>query len=362
MIVFPVVIIYFFTSMMDEGLPEDMPCGIVDLDNTPTTRTLVRTLDAFQSTHVIGRYNSVSEARQAIQRGDIYGFLYLPKGTTRELLSAQQPKVSFYYSAVTMVAGNMLFRDLTTVTKLGSAKVGAAKLSMLGKSPDEMQTFLQPITIDLHMIGNPWSNYNVYLSSIMIPGVLILFMFLITAYSIGTELKFKRAHDWMRMADNNVWIALTGKILPQFLIFSMIMFGYMWYLYGYLEFPHPGGTSHIVLLAVLTVMASEGFGIFAFGLMPSLRLSMSVCSLWAVLGFSACGATYPVFAMDSMIEAIAQLIPLRHYYMVYQIAIFNDYPLIDAWYNVVMLITFACLPILVARHIKKAMLEYIYIP
>ena len=32
------------------------------------------------------------------------------------------------------------------------------------------------------------------------------------------------------------------------------------------------------------VLASEGFGIFIFGLMPSLRMSMSISSLWGVLG------------------------------------------------------------------------------
>lgn len=118
----------------------------------------------------------------------------------------------------------------------------------------------------------------------------------------------------------------------------------------------------ILLLGVLTVLASQGFGVFAFGLLPSLRMSMSICSLWAVLGFSACGATFPVFAMDSMIEAIAQLIPLRHYYMIYQICIFNGYPLVDAWWNVTALVAFACLPLLTMLNIRKAMLEYEYIP
>ena len=89
---------------------------------------------------------------------------------------------------------------------------------------------------------------------------------------------------------------------------------------------------------------------------------MSICSLWAVIGFSAAGATYPVFAMDSMIEAIAQLIPLRHYYMIYQLCIFNGFPLIDAWFNVVAMIAFICLPLLTIWNIKKAMLKYVYIP
>ena len=44
MLVFPLLSLLFFTSLMDEGLPEDMPVGVVDLDNTSTSRSLVRRL------------------------------------------------------------------------------------------------------------------------------------------------------------------------------------------------------------------------------------------------------------------------------------------------------------------------------
>lgn len=362
MVVFPIIVIFFFTSLMSEGQPEKLPCGVVDNDNTSTTRALIQRLDAFQSTRVVAHYNNVSEARQAIQRGEIYGFLYIPDHMTADLIAQRQPKVSFYYSNVTLVAGGMVFKDLKTITTLVSASVGSAKLQMLGKTNREIRNFIQPIAIDLHMIGNPWMSYNVYLSSIMIPGVLVLFMLLITVYSIGTELKFGRAREWIQMADYNIFVALTGKLLPQTLIFLSIFLGFEWYIYGYLNFPHPGGLPMILLIAVLTVLSSQGFGTFAFGLMPSLRMSMSVCSLWAVVGFSACGATFPLFAMDGMIQALAEIIPLRHYYMIYQICVFNGYPLIDAWQNVIILVGFACLPILTMRNLKRAMLEYVYIP
>ena len=362
MVVFPIIVIFFFTSLMSEGQPEKLPCGVVDNANTSTTRALIHRLDAFQSTRVVAHYNNVSEARQAIQRGEIYGFLYIPDRMTADLIAQRQPKVSFYYSNVTLVAGGMVFKDLKTITTLVSASVGSAKLQMLGKTNREIRNFIQPIAIDLHMIGNPWMSYNVYLSSIMIPGVLVLFMLLITVYSIGTELKFGRAREWIQMADYNIFVALTGKLLPQTLIFLSIFLGFEWYIYGYLNFPHPGGLPMILLIAVLTVLSSQGFGAFAFGLMPSLRMSMSVCSLWAVVGFSACGATFPLFAMDGMIQALAEIIPLRHYYMIYQICVFNGYPLIDAWQNVIILVGFACLPILTMRNLKRAMLEYVYIP
>ncbi len=361
-LVFPLMVVAFFTTLMNEGEPVEMPVGVVDQDNTHVSRAMIRKLDGFQTTHVVGHYANMNDARNAIQQNKIYAFLLIPKGTTDKLLNSEQPKISFYYSNVTLVAGSLLFRDLKTVSALGSAAVGSAKLSALGKTSKEIRTFLQPITIDLHMIGNPWASYNIYLSTAMVPGVLMVFVFLLVPYSIGTELKFHRSKQWMRMADNNIHVAIAGKILPQTLLFTLVMWCFEFYIFYGLGFPHPGGVVPIMLLGFLSILACQCFGIFIFGLMPSLRLAMSVCSLWSVISFSASGATFPVFAMDSMIQSLAQLFPLRHYYMIYQMCIFNGYPLSYAWFNFMALAMFICLPIFTISNIKKAMLVYVYIP
>ena len=362
MVIFPLVALLFFTSLMDEGLPEDMPVGIVDLDNTTTTRALVRRLDAFQNSRVVDSYTSVAEARRAIQENRIYAFLYIPRGTTAQLLASRRPKVSYYYSLTSLTGGSLLMKDLKTIATLGSAGVGQGILSAHGLTDKQIETFLQPIRLDVHQIANPWSNYNIYLSSVFVPGIMMLFMFLISAYSLGMELKFKRGKEWIDVADGNIIVAIFGKFLPQALVFLALIFAYEYYIYEVLQFPRLGSVLMVVLLAVLQVFASIGFGIFAFGLTPSLRMSMSICSLWAMLGFSLAGSAFPVMGMDEPIQALSWLFPLRHYYMLYQITVFNGYPLIDAWFHLVGLVAFTLLPWFVLRKIKNAMLTYVYIP
>ena len=362
MVVFPVLVTLFFTSMMNDGQPLDMPVAVVDEDNTSTTRSLIRNLDAFQNSEVVAHYPTVGEARRAIQENHIYGFLYIPKGTTDKLLASRQPNISFYYSLASITAGSLVFKDLKTISTLGSAAVGQATMRARGYTDAQIQTFLQPIRVDLHQIQNPQTNYSVYLSTMLIPGILMLFMFLITAYSLGMELKFDTGKEWLQMANNNILVALVGKLLPQALIFLTITFFYEYYVFGVLGFPHPGGVPMMILLAVLHVLAAQGFGVFVFGLMPSLRMSMSICSLWAVLGFSMAGSAFPIIGMDEPLQALSWLFPLRHYYMLYQICVFNGYPLLEAWFHFAALVGFALLPWLVLKKIKNAMLTYVYIP
>ena len=95
MLVAPIFGAVFFASMMSEGLPSQLPTGLVDEDDTQTTRSIVRVLSAMKTTRLDHRYHTFSEAREAMQRGDIYAFFYIPEGTTEKALASRQPTVSF---------------------------------------------------------------------------------------------------------------------------------------------------------------------------------------------------------------------------------------------------------------------------
>jgi ABC-2 type transport system permease protein len=347
---------------MRDGLPKEMPVGVVDMDNTATTRSLLRQMDAFQQTRVVARYPSVTEARRAMQENEIYAFIYLPAGTTDDLLSQRQPKISLYFSYTSIASGSLLWRDLKTIATLGSAAVGRGTMRAQGFTDGQTMAALQPIAIDLHQVSNPWTNYNAYLSTMLIPGVQMLFIFLVTAYSLGMELKFRRNKLLMAKANNSITVAMIGKLLPQTMIWLILVLGYECYIYNVLHFPHAGDWWTILRLALMEVLASQGFGVFIFGLLPSLRMSMSVCSLWAVLSFSMCGAAFPVIGMDPPLQSLSVLFPLRHYYQLYQATVLNGFPVIEVWFHFAALAGFILLPITVWRKLKNAMLTYVYIP
>ena len=362
MVVMPIVAVLFFTTILSSGQPTEMPVGIVDQDYTPITRRMARLLDAFQTTRIAGQYATVSDARRAVQRGEIYAFLYVPKGTSAKLLASRKPTISFYYSMTSMTSGSLLFRDLKTIASLGNAGLMQTTLRMRGATEDQIMTYLQPITIDLHQVANPTLDYNAYLSTTLVPGVLTLFLFLLAAYSLGTELKFETGRNLLYMSGDNIWVAITGKLLPLYIMSLCIFLLYELYAYYYLGFPHLGGPWPILWLGVLTVHASLGFGIFMFGMLPQLRMSMSICSLWAVLSFSMAGSIFPAESMDAPLTALTWLFPLRHYFMVYQAVVFNGYPVAGVWLHVVALVIFALLPLLTFPRIKKALKYYVYVP
>ncbi len=362
MVVLPVLLVVFFTTMLDEGIPQDLPVGVVDQDNSATSRALVRNLDAMQNSRVVYHFADVTEARNAMQQGEVYAYLYIPEGTAAKLLAGRQPAVSYYYTMTCMTAGSMASKDLKTIGVLGSAAVGQAMLSAKGARPEQIKAALQPVTIDAHMIANPMGSYNYSLTTVFVPGILMLFMALLSAYTLGMEMKFDTGKEWLARADGNIFVAVVGKYLVHVLVFLLVIFLYQFYLFNVLHFPRLGGVWSIVRLTFLQVLSSVGFGIFSFGLMPSMRMSMSISSLWSVLGLSMCGSAFPIAGMDAPLQALSWLFPMRHYWMIYQATVLNGFPIIDVWFHFVALVAFTLLPWFVIRKVKNAMLNYVYIP
>lgn len=362
MIIAPVFCYLFFTTLMANGLPTDLPAGVVDLDNTSTTRNIIRNLDAFQQTHIVAHYPSVMEARKAIQRGEIYSFYYIPEGTTEATLASRQPKVSFYVNYSYLIAGSLLYKDQRTISELAAGAVGRATLYAKGATEDQAMAFLQPIVIDTHALNNPWLNYSVYLCNTLFPGILMLLIFLTTIYTLGEEVKNGTGRELMHLADNSITKVLIGKLLPHTLVFFVIAVFYNVYLYGYLHYPCHSGIFPMLLAGLLLVLSSQAFGVFLFGLFGSFRLALSAASLWGVISFSISGFTFPVMAMHPTLQALCVLFPLRHYYLLYVNFALNGYPLIYAWQAVAALLVFLLLPFLVLKKLRTILLQYVYVP
>lgn len=362
MIIAPVFCYLFFTTLMANGLPTDLPAGVVDLDNTSTTRNIIRNLDAFQQTHIVAHYPSVMEARKAIQRGEIYSFYYIPEGTTEATLASRQPKVSFYVNYSYLIAGSLLYKDQRTISELVAGAVGRATLYAKGATEDQAMAFLQPIVIDTHALNNPWLNYSVYLCNTLFPGILMLLIFLTTIYTLGEEVKNGTGRELMHLADNSITKVLIGKLLPHTLVFFVIAVFYNVYLYGYLHYPCHSGIFPMLLAGLLLVLSSQAFGVFLFGLFGSFRLALSAASLWGVISFSISGFTFPVMAMHPTLQALCVLFPLRHYYLLYVNFALNGYPLIYAWQAVVALLVFLLLPFLILKKLRTILLQYVYVP
>lgn len=361
MVVSPLVCCLFFTTLMRGGLPEEMPVGVVDNDNTATTREILRNMDAFSQIRLTGNYESVGSARKAMQRGDIYAFYYIPEGTTADVVAGRRPKVSFYTNNSLLIAGSLIYRDLRTMSVLAGASAVLETLQAKGVDTRLAMAFLQPIVVDTHALSNPWLNYSVYLNNTILPGILMLLVFMVTVFAVGSEIKEGTGREWLALAGNSMLRALTGKLLPHTLVFFAVAALIDFWLYGILAFPCHSGILPLLSASLLMVVASQGFGVFLIAVVPTLRLALSACSLWGVVSFSISGFSFPVMAMHPSLQLLSNLFPLRHYFLIYVNQTLNGYPAGYAWKAWLALLLFALLPLLLLKRLHTAVADYGYI-
>ena len=361
MIVAPVLCIIFFTTLMADGLPTKLPAGLVDEDDTHITRIITRILGSMEETDLAVRYPSFTEARHAMQRGEIYGFFYIPQGLTEDAIANRQPRLSFYTNETYFVPGTLLMKDLRYACELAGLALTRETLYGKGLTEEQAMGILQPIVIETHPLNNPYLDYSVYLNNIILPGILILLVMLSTTYTIGLEWKRNTQRELYSMSGYSSTVALVGKLLPQTFLFSIIFVFYDVYFYKFLMFPCNSGIWAMMLLGIVTVMAAQAFGVFLFGaFIGQMRLSMCLCSLWGILSFSLAGFTYPVPAMDGLLQRLSWLFPLRHYYLIYVNQALDGYSILYVWRSAVALLAFLLLPCTVLWRYRAAFLKYEY--
>lgn len=357
----PMICIIFFTTLMEAGLPTNLPAGVLDEDDTQVSRTFLRTLDAMEQTEIVAHFHTFAEARDAMQRGEIYAFFYIPKGLTEQAISSRQPHVSFYTNETYFIPSALLMKDMRMAAEMLGLSITRESLLGRGLTIDRAMGIMQPIVIEKHPLGNPWLNYSVYLTNIILPGILFILTMLCSCYVIGYEWKENHQHSIYRMAGYSQTTVLAGKLLPITLIYSFFILFIDVYLYKYLEFPCHSGLFPMFLTGVMGIMASQGLAILFFGIfIGQMRFSMSVCSLWGILGVSLSGFTFPVSAMHPVLQVLCNLFPLRHYYLIYVNQALNGYPIGYVWPNVLMLLVFMLVPFLVVPRYKVGLLTKKY--
>ena len=343
----------FFLTFLKQGLPHDLPIGIVDLDDSSLSRNFSRQLDATQLGKVL-KYDSFAEAREDMQSGKITAVCVIPAGMYADVQASRRPTFTYYLNGLYFVGGALSYKNILTMINLADGAVQREVLRAKGVNEDAIMGRIQPVNVDVHQIGNQYTNYGYYLTNIFLPGVLALTVVIILIYSLGAELKYGTSRHLLSTAGGSMYNALFGKLVVYTTLFSVIGLILILLMYDWMHFPIKGSIWNMFLAIVLLVLASESVAIFIIGLLPIPRLALSIGALYSVLAFSMSGFTLPVETMPPYIQGLAEAFPLRHYFLFYSREVIFGTGFAGWWQEVIHLLIFLLLPSLVIYRLKGA--------
>lgn len=339
--------------MMDKGLPQKLPIAVVDLDNTSTTRTLIRQLDAFPRTDVKYKSLSFKEARKKMESLEIYAFLAIPKDFTADAQTGNQPKLVYYTNNAFMVSGSLLFQDLKVISTLASASVGLKTGTAKGMSEIQIMPVISPIQVEAHPLNNPFLNYSIILNNIIQPCMLQLLILMFTISSFGSEIKSRNGESLVKLAGGSSWKLVLGKLLPNTIVFMMIALLHISVFYYYNSFPLNSGFLPIFFGYLLFILASQSLALVLICVFKNYRLAISAASLMGMLAFSVTGFSFPSTAMDPILSALAYIYPVKYYYNIYGDQALNGVPISFSWIYYVALMGFSLLGVILFHQTRR---------
>ena len=359
-IVLPLFCIFFMSTIFGSGQMENIPIGVVDQDQTATSREITRQVEAVPTFRVTRHFADAETARQATQAKEIYGYLVIPDNFEADATSGRNATLSYYYHYALLSVGGEVrgaFESLLRTLSLGPVVMQA---TALGVDKQQITTFLLPVKSSSHPLFNPDLDYSVYLSNPFFFVFFQVIILLVTVYAIGSELKFHTADEWLATARMNILTAVTGKLLPYTVIFSIMSVFANYVMFGMLNIPFSCGFWPLNLTAILFVIASQALAVFLFSLFPALSLVISVVSMVGSLGATLSGVTFPVSSMYTPVYYASFLFPVRHFVEINQNLLYGDYGFAYTWENVSALFCFILPALLILPHLKRAILSHKY--
>lgn len=359
-VVLPLFILFFMATIFGNGQMENIPIGIVDQDNTATSRMISRNISAVPTFKVAQVYTDEAAARQAVQRKEIYGYLSIPPRFEQDATTGKDATLSYYYHyALLSVGGELMAAFETSLAPVALSPV-ALEAVELGVDGKQVETFLLPVQMSNHPIYNPSLDYSVYLS---LPFFYVLFQVLIlltTVYVVGIEIKFRTAGDWLATARGNIVGAVVGKLLPYTIIYIVMGLFANYVMLGILHIPFAGSWALLSVMTVLFIVATQALGLFLFSLFPAVAIVISLVSMVGSLGATLSGVTFPVLNMYPLVRDASYLFPVRHFAEVIQTMLYYDGGLVQVWLSAVVLCLFTLPALAMLPHLKRAIESHRY--
>jgi ABC-2 type transport system permease protein len=361
MVFVPLLSCMFFLSLLTEGLPLQVPTAVVDLDHSPMSRAMIRSLDSEQLVHITEDCESYTKAMEAVKQGRAFGFYVIPANFQEDAIAGRKPTIDYYSNMSYFVPGTFSYKGYKTIAVTAAAGLVSKTATSKGVDQSTVMALIQPVVIDTNPVHNPWTNYSLYLTPSFSAGVLGLMIVLVTIFSITYEIKLNTSRRWLAKAGNSIIIAVTGKLLPQTVVFGIVGVCMLSMLFGYAGFPIYCSIWVMILAMILFVIACQAFGLFIASVVPNPRMGMSVGALISILAFSLTGFSFPVESMYGALASFSYIIPVRWYYLIFVNQALNGFDIYYARLYFVALLIFPLVSTVFLWRLKRACKHPVYV-
>ncbi len=300
LVIAPVVYGFFYPWPYDTEVVQKVPVAIIDYDHSRLSDTLVRYADTNPKLNVQILENE-QQAKQAIWKQQIAGYMIIPQGLQQKVVSGRQAKVS--------VAGNGGYFLLNKNVMLGfseavgtvSAGIEIKKDIAHGEYYQSALTSTQKIKLNIIPLFNPTEGYGAYVVPVVTMLIIQQIILMGAGMLVGTWFEKNRHH-----ASISGWLGRVASISLIAMLISCFYYGWVFTTHDYISGQNLWG-SLLFLLIYCPTIASLGclIGMILRGRERSLQLLI----FSSLPMFFLSGVPYPKAMIPEPLHYLAMLLP-----------------------------------------------------
>lgn len=357
MVLLPVISFAFFALLFGQGAIRNVPIAVLDQDHTTLSRKVIQMIDETPTALVAYGIQDMAEGERLMREGRITAIVLVPRFFEKSILSNTQTTLENYVSGTNITVNGLLSKDIQTAVTTFTAGIQLQLLMKQGLTERQAMAQLMPVRFDKHVLFNPHINYGYYLAPSFMPMMLMIFVVMVTIFSIGTELKHATSREWIHTAGDSVAAALTGKLAPITIVMFLVSLVMLIVNFRIVGTPLNGSLTVILIATLLFILSYQAISVLIVSLLANLRLSLSIGGGYSVLAFTFSGLTFPIMAMWEPMQWLSRIFPFTYYTDIFVDQMLRGTPWVYSLPDLGWMSLFIVLPMLCLGRLKRVATE-----
>ncbi len=283
---------------------EHLRTAVMDSDKSKQSRELIAVYSASNYFNIIEYVDREEEIRFLIDRGDVRAGLIIPAGYGRDITAGEQTEIAFFIDGSDPQVANTVFAASQSVGQAQSFKIVEERL---GINTDRLKA--------IEVRPRVWYNPNMESSHFIIPGLMVIILYLFTALFTASSIVREREMgtiEQLIVTPIRPIELIVAKVLPYTIISFLDVLEILTIGVILFKVPINGSIPLLLALSALFLVTALGVGIFISSVAKTQQeaLLMTMGTMLPTIFLS--GFFFPLEAMPAWLRAVSYAIPARY--------------------------------------------------
>lgn len=309
-----IITVVFVCFIFSKIYVENIPFGIVDMDNSSLSRTIIQQLKNSPGLNINYYTDSEAQLQQAIKEKRVSGGIVIPKDFNKDAIKMKSPTLALLIDETNMVVGNNIYAYASTV--IGTVNAGFQLKVFEGKNmlPDTAKKVITSFSYGERILYDSQLSYMRYLMYTLLPYLIqgtFLMTFLVPAL-VKNRKKLNLVNIRSKAGLRNI-IILSARILIMIFVTILSSFIGLCILDKYFGLPLRGNVLEYCALMFVFLLNITAMGFFFAAFIDNMIYFVQFFSMINIVTFLTSGVPFPEYMMpDGLNRIIKALWPFMN--------------------------------------------------